>query len=126
VALWSRSYTLPWKTEFGTPLHNGSIETGDEWAWRLSSSQGHIDLEPVCSFYSWRVTYWKIVALWLILPAYAVFLRAQNWRASRKPPKCSCKICGCDLRATPDRCPECGTVQPGKIKISQVNPTKGP
>jgi hypothetical protein len=41
-----------------------------------------------------------------ILPAVAIYRR--YWRASRK--KGCCENCGYDMRASPDRCPECGTI----------------
>ena len=52
------------------------------------------------------IPYWLIVVLTVLLPL--------NWlrlaRRHRHPP-CDCPVCGYDLRATPGRCPECGTVQ---------------
>lgn len=49
-----------------------------------------------------------IAALTTILP----LLRARSWqrrRALRDQQTSACNICGYDLRASPDRCPECGT-----------------
>jgi hypothetical protein len=61
--------------------------------------------------YRWTVQFpaWILVALSAVLPA--VWL----WRAVRlrlRPRAGHCRRCGYDLRATPDRCPECGEVTP--------------
>jgi hypothetical protein len=45
----------------------------------------------------------------LMLPALAIALSAIIRR--RRPVPGHCRHCGYDLRATPDRCPECGAVQ---------------
>ena len=48
---------------------------------------------------------WFVVALFGILPALRVHALVRAWRRGRRR---SCPTCGYDLRATPDRCPECG------------------
>jgi hypothetical protein len=53
-----------------------------------------------------RVPYWFVTALCAILPARAFLYR----RGAPAGPRNRCRICGYDLRATPDRCPECGAV----------------
>jgi len=53
------------------------------------------------------VSYVFLSALWAILPLICI------WRSlvqKRKHRLGICRTCGYDLRATPDRCPECGTV----------------
>ncbi|MDB5323725.1 MAG: hypothetical protein JWN40_5356 [Phycisphaerales bacterium] len=50
---------------------------------------------------------WLPVALFAIPPA--LFVR-RRIRARRRAQTGHCRRCGYDLRATPDRCPECGTL----------------
>jgi hypothetical protein len=46
---------------------------------------------------------------WAVLPAWWLIRHRKLRRESRKG---TCRVCGYDLRATPDRCPECGTPIP--------------
>jgi hypothetical protein len=46
---------------------------------------------------------WFLVVLLAALPSYRIVRRL------RRPPPGRCADCGDDLRATPERCPECGT-----------------
>jgi hypothetical protein len=57
-----------------------------------------------------NVSYWLLMTLAAILPA----LRLVAWRrARRRRGSGCCAACGYDLRASKDRCPECGTmIQP--------------
>jgi hypothetical protein len=60
-----------------------------------------------------RIPDWVLIAITLLLPC--------GWVASaikRKRTKTAglCPACGYDLRATPDRCPECGTAAGGVVR----------
>jgi hypothetical protein len=53
--------------------------------------------------------------LWLVSPVLALLSSLfvhRRVRARRRVGANLCSQCGYDLRATPDRCPECGTVPP--------------
>jgi hypothetical protein len=55
------------------------------------------------------VPHWMLLAPTVVLPlvAGARALR-RRWRARNRQRAGHCPVCGYDLRATPDRCPECG------------------
>ena len=67
-----------------------------------------------------EATLWSVaVADWLIcalLGTAAAPLFARGWLLRRRRARRGlCPACGYDLRATPDRCPECGAVPKGRI-----------
>lgn len=54
---------------------------------------------------------WVPLAIFGAWPASAGALAFRRWRRNRKLATGTlCRVCGYDLRATPDRCPECGAV----------------
>jgi hypothetical protein len=57
--------------------------------------------------------YWVLVALFGLAPAWWVLRlkhRLQARRRARRQAAGCCELCGYDLRASPQRCPECGVV----------------
>ena len=83
---------------------------------QVSIWSGHVLLEdaqnPFSSGYSIRIS---SLLLWSIaLPLARVLAARSNQFAKRhrvtRDTSGHCRACGYDLRATPDRCPECGTV----------------
>jgi hypothetical protein len=57
-----------------------------------------------------RIAYWALAVLFAIFPVVLVASPiVRRWRRWRHPPG-TCIRCGYDLRASKDRCPECGTL----------------
>ncbi|MDB5358244.1 MAG: hypothetical protein JWN24_4697 [Phycisphaerales bacterium] len=66
-------------------------------------SYGPVTFSPTRQYF---VPYWSVALLLAIPPTAWLASSRRQWR--RSPGQCI--HCGYDLRATPDRCPECGTV----------------
>lgn len=56
------------------------------------------------------IPYWFVALLCAIVPMRWLLIQLQRLRASRIAGQGTCITCGYDLRATPDRCPECGKI----------------
>src|SRR4051794_13629120 len=56
------------------------------------------------------VPYWFLFLIAAPLGLAYVFILAKRARARIRRHYCHCPTCGYDLRATPERCPECGTI----------------
>ncbi len=52
---------------------------------------------------------WALVLTTGALPLWMVVRTVRRWRMAKPG---HCPVCGYDMRATPDRCPECGAIPP--------------
>jgi hypothetical protein len=66
---------------------------------------GAIDYGSPVTFTSVAIPCWSLAALLAFVPAFAGI---RGWIKRRELQPGACPSCGYDMRATPDRCPECG------------------
>jgi hypothetical protein len=70
------------------------------------------------AYNSWQCAapHWSVVAAFALLPTIVAFRQVRAVRRRRQRSRLGlCLACGYDLRASPDRCPECGR-QGDKVK----------
>ena len=76
-----------------------------------SLKTGHLEM-----FASLPLQY--VIALSVPLPLYWLAAKRKQSMIDRRRMKGQCLKCGYDLRATPDRCPECGAIPPTRKTIT--------
>ena len=89
---------------------NTRFVNGDPWSrlgfWSLHDKG---DWRGRPATYTWvSIPFWFVVLLCACLPAWWCRWKYCEVLARRRRDE-RCRRCGYDLRATPDRCPECGT-----------------
>jgi hypothetical protein len=78
---------------------------------------GHLHKPPLHAsdnlYDGWWCPHWFLVLLFGATPAvwFVRFRKRREWLFRGR-----CKKCGYDLRATPGRCPECGTIDAGRSR----------
>ena len=84
-------------------ISNPKIVSADASVWRSLRDQWHDRLDVPAG----SVPHWAVVVLALALPIHWCRRRLRQMRRAWRG---LCSVCGYDLRVTPGRCPECGTI----------------
>ena len=88
---------------------NGGLNEDQRTGWEIGFGDGYLAVLRRYSLTLWEVELWRPVSILLLL----LLLRSglpKSWHLITKSSLGVCQLCGYDLRATPQRCPECGGI----------------
>ena len=105
-----------------TPGHGSANRMGWLWCgfggWSQSSTiYGRAGQRMTQGSIGFCVPHWLVILLLALPAAHRVQLHSRRRRTALS---CKCRLCGYDLRASPQRCPECGT--PASIHAAIAGP----
>lgn len=114
VLSWVRSYGGPSYLDFSTKDKWETFidfsEPGTLRIWRFAAQDRPRDALPRRRYLHVELKYRWICALTAAFPCVWLLLFVQRMREQRRRRRAGlCPKCGYDLRATPERCPECGS-----------------
>lgn len=134
--LWAANTTHGWlalfRVEGATPTAN-QLYFSTDWRWMHQTNRppvperalagervyrrfagfviGYTEALPGMRCWTLGVPFWFLVLLFAMAPARWWYLFRGRWRRERRLLHGLCPTCGYDLRASPERCPECGFVR---------------
>jgi hypothetical protein len=126
---WEKAVSSPpWKfLRGGTEVDNGVVDSymmvgapspsPTDFAYGFAVNVNDVDVVSFAGSYrSVYVPHWFLIGVTALLPL-GRGVSAAIWRVRRRHRMGAdcCAVCGYDLRATPDCCPECGTVRQKKV-----------
>ena len=103
----NRSATDAFKKQFGSPRFHefGLFKAWEEPAFETAANG---QIEMIGGLTALGVPFGYLLVVLSVLPAWRLPRLVRRARARMNPPSGCCRHCGYDLRATPERCPECG------------------
>jgi hypothetical protein len=117
--LYDEGYASIYRGEF-TFVYYDTVPRPAQWFQVARLNTRPLQISQWTGGSGWNKSWWYTsvnVRLWLVCVVFAIPSLTWVARLLKRPRLPGiCQKCGYDLRATPDRCPECGTVQ-AKAKI---------
>ena len=108
---WRRFTLHPYFSTGPPPAEHRWERLGLYVRWRSGPAAPTIDPAGRSSELLLGLPHWLAALVLLLAPASRGTSRVRRWRGRRRQVRRGfCRGCGYDLRATPGRCPECGTV----------------